>query len=614
MAGDGRLIEVQATAERAPLDRDAARRAARPRRRGNRGDRPRAAATRWRPCVPELHFAEVLLRVVLAGVLGGAIGVEREIREREAGLRTHLLVAVGAALFTLVSAYGWHDFHFSNESGVTYDPTRIAAQIVTGIGFLGAGAIIRQGLSVRGLTTAASLWVVAAIGIAAGAGYYTGAVITTVVVLVSLWPLRILAYRLIERIRPGERRLEVELRANESPVDPARRRSRSMEARCALFEVEDSRDRPPRRARPSGSRPSAGRSVTADAHAPRAGARGAVDRLALLASGNENKLRELRHALPGWTLELLDADDYPPEDGRHLLRERPREGRASAARSRPDALGARRGLRDRDRRPRRRAGRQVVAVGGRAGGGASRRGAATASKAKAVGARYVCELVAIAPDGTEHRGTGILEGRIAEEPSGSERLRLRPGLHPGRRRANRCRTWQRLEAATTPTAPARPARSCFARAHNQLMDSNSLFSEAKDRIDVGQATGSDRDPHVHLRPRARRRAPLRTTTSTTRSGSRRRGHGRRAHARRGATLERGDSSASRPGRPATHKVMNRSDAPRERCCSPLRGASRLGVPGQRHDGVWAGGEDDLVFERVQRRAVGARRRGLRRAT
>jgi putative Mg2+ transporter-C (MgtC) family protein len=192
--------------------------------------------------VPELQFAEVLLRVVLAGVLGGAIGVEREIREREAGLRTHLLVAVGASLFTLVSAYAWHDFHFSNQSGITYDPTRIAAQVVTGIGFLGAGAIIRQGLSVRGLTTAASLWVVAAIGVAAGAGYYTGAVVTTIVVLVSLWPLRILAYRLIERIRPGERRLEVELGANESPsllLEILERHGGEVRA----FEVDDSRDR-----------------------------------------------------------------------------------------------------------------------------------------------------------------------------------------------------------------------------------------------------------------------------------------------------------------------------------------------------------------------------------
>jgi putative Mg2+ transporter-C (MgtC) family protein len=191
---------------------------------------------------PELHWAEALLRLVLAGVLGGAIGAEREIREREAGLRTHMLVSIGAALFTIVSAYAWGEFNFSAESGITYDPTRIAAQVVTGIGFLGAGAIIRQGLSVRGLTTAASLWVVAAIGIASGAGYYSGAVITTVVVLVSLWPLRILAHRILERIRPGELRLEVELLSNESPsVLLQSLESRGVAVRA--FEVEDARDR-----------------------------------------------------------------------------------------------------------------------------------------------------------------------------------------------------------------------------------------------------------------------------------------------------------------------------------------------------------------------------------
>ena len=193
--------------------------------------------------MPDLSLGEVLLRVVLAGLLGGAIGAEREIREREAGLRTHMLVAVGAALFTLVSAYGWGDFHFSQKSGVTYDPTRIAAQIVTGIGFLGAGAIIRQGLAVRGLTTAASLWVVAAIGLAAGAGYYSGAIITTVVVLVSLWPLRIVAHRLFTRIRPpGEQRLEVDLRPNESPailIGALERVGGVVHA----FELEDARDR-----------------------------------------------------------------------------------------------------------------------------------------------------------------------------------------------------------------------------------------------------------------------------------------------------------------------------------------------------------------------------------
>ena len=190
--------------------------------------------------MPELEWTDVLLRIVLAGALGGAIGVERELREREAGLRTHMLVAIGAALFTLVSAYGFSEFHFSNASGITYDPTRIAAQVVTGIGFLGAGAIIRQGLSVRGLTTAASMWVVAAIGIATGAGYYSAAVITTVVVLLSLWPLRIVAFRMFERLRPGELRLEVELRANESPsvlLDPLEARGIAVRS----FEVEDAR-------------------------------------------------------------------------------------------------------------------------------------------------------------------------------------------------------------------------------------------------------------------------------------------------------------------------------------------------------------------------------------
>jgi len=167
--------------------------------------------------LPVLHADEALLRLALAAALGGAVGVERELREREAGLRTHLLVALGSALFTIVSAYGFHAFLSSGASVVRADPTRIAAQIVTGIGFLGAGAIIRQGLSVRGLTTAATLWVVAAIGLAVGAGYYSGALITTAVVLFSLYPLRIAAYRVIHRFRPAGGRLLVEVPIGTSP-------------------------------------------------------------------------------------------------------------------------------------------------------------------------------------------------------------------------------------------------------------------------------------------------------------------------------------------------------------------------------------------------------------
>jgi putative Mg2+ transporter-C (MgtC) family protein len=162
--------------------------------------------------LPELSWVDVGFRLFAAAALGGAIGLEREVREREAGLRTHLLVSVGAALFTLVSAYGWSDFTFSARSGVTFDPTRIAAQIVTGIGFLGAGAIIRQGLSVRGLTTAATLWLAAAIGMASGAGYWEAAVIATVGAIITLWPLRIVAHRMMKYLRPGdEQRLVVGL-------------------------------------------------------------------------------------------------------------------------------------------------------------------------------------------------------------------------------------------------------------------------------------------------------------------------------------------------------------------------------------------------------------------
>ena len=158
----------------------------------------------------------MLLRLAISAGLGGAIGFERELRERQAGLRTHLVVCVGSALFTLVSAYGFEDFF--TATGTRIDPTRIAAQIVSGIGFLGAGAIIRQGLSVRGLTTAATLWLVAAIGMAAGAGYYSGALIATIGALLTLGPLRTLAYRIIRRYRAEVDRLLVEVPAGGSPA------------------------------------------------------------------------------------------------------------------------------------------------------------------------------------------------------------------------------------------------------------------------------------------------------------------------------------------------------------------------------------------------------------
>jgi putative Mg2+ transporter-C (MgtC) family protein len=153
---------------------------------------------------------DTVARLAIAAGLGAAVGLERELREREAGVRTHLLVALGACLFTLTGEYGFSGF------GSKVDPSRVAAQVVTGIGFLGAGAIIREGISVRGLTTAASLWIVAAIGMAAGAGYYWPAVAGTLLTLLALWPLRTLAWVVLERFRPPEKRLVVELRAASS--------------------------------------------------------------------------------------------------------------------------------------------------------------------------------------------------------------------------------------------------------------------------------------------------------------------------------------------------------------------------------------------------------------
>jgi putative Mg2+ transporter-C (MgtC) family protein len=125
---------------------------------------------------------DVFIRIVIAAALGGLIGIEREIREHTAGFRTHILVSVGAAAFTIASSYGLQ--------GTGLDPNRISAQIVTGIGFLGAGAIIRYGASVRGLTTAASLWTVAAVGLLAAQGFWQAALITTGVVIFSLYLLR----------------------------------------------------------------------------------------------------------------------------------------------------------------------------------------------------------------------------------------------------------------------------------------------------------------------------------------------------------------------------------------------------------------------------------------
>jgi len=134
----------------------------------------------------EISIPEIILRLALAVVLGGMIGFEREAHNRPAGFRTHILVCVGSALIMIVSAFGFHDF-----TGEIYqiDPGRIANGVVAGIGFLGAGTIIRQRGTIQGLTTAAGIWVVSGIGLAVGIGLYVGAVFATVLVFISLFAL-----------------------------------------------------------------------------------------------------------------------------------------------------------------------------------------------------------------------------------------------------------------------------------------------------------------------------------------------------------------------------------------------------------------------------------------
>jgi putative Mg2+ transporter-C (MgtC) family protein len=147
---------------------------------------------------------------VTAAALGGLIGLEREMGDQPAGFRTHMLVSLGSALFTLVGAYGVAPL-LGEGVAARFDPTRVAAQIVTGIGFLGAGAILQQGLTVRGLTTAAALWVTAAIGMAVGLGYWGGAAFSALVTIISLYGLKRLEIPLMRRLKRGRHRFVLDL-------------------------------------------------------------------------------------------------------------------------------------------------------------------------------------------------------------------------------------------------------------------------------------------------------------------------------------------------------------------------------------------------------------------
>lgn len=128
----------------------------------------------------------IIFRLFLSLILSGLIGLERQLHRRTAGLRTHILVCIGSCLIMLTSLYVFDIY----KDKTNLDPSRIAAGVITGIGFLGAGTIIRSGEAVRGLTTAASLWVVAGIGLAIGCGFYSAGIFATILTLTTLFLLR----------------------------------------------------------------------------------------------------------------------------------------------------------------------------------------------------------------------------------------------------------------------------------------------------------------------------------------------------------------------------------------------------------------------------------------
>lgn len=155
-----------------------------------------------------LSWNEILIRLLCAALFGALIGLERERKDWAAGMRTHMMVCVGAALVMMVSAFAFSDV--LGQEHVVLDPSRIAAQVISGIGFIGAGTILflKQG-TIRGLTTASGLWTVAAIGLATGGGMYFAAAVTTLIALIILWALQPLERRYARRFRHGTLRIVI---------------------------------------------------------------------------------------------------------------------------------------------------------------------------------------------------------------------------------------------------------------------------------------------------------------------------------------------------------------------------------------------------------------------
>ncbi len=154
----------------------------------------------------QIENADILLRIIFSIILGSIIGLERELTNKSAGLRTQIMVCLGSCLFTILSIYGFSTAVTLYPLG---DPSRVAAQIITGIGFIGAGTVLRQGLTVTGLTTASTLWIVAAIGMACGCGKLNIAVVSTILAVAILVLIRILEMKIMPKNLKHLRKIKI---------------------------------------------------------------------------------------------------------------------------------------------------------------------------------------------------------------------------------------------------------------------------------------------------------------------------------------------------------------------------------------------------------------------
>jgi putative Mg2+ transporter-C (MgtC) family protein len=180
-----------------------------------------------------LSQLEWLLRIIIAGICGAIIGFERKARLKEAGMRTHLVVAVGAALIMIVSKYGFNDV--IGIKGVTLDPSRIAAQVVSGIGFLGAGMIFLRKQAVSGLTTAAGVWVTAGVGLAIGASLYIIGIAATILILIAQTLLR----RRLKWLKlPVGEQINIQIKDNPGGIDYIRKKLSEFNIEVLAIKVE----------------------------------------------------------------------------------------------------------------------------------------------------------------------------------------------------------------------------------------------------------------------------------------------------------------------------------------------------------------------------------------